>query len=84
MVFVNVYAFRMLSTERAFILVDTDIPCSKINSIDSSPSIFLRPLHWRPFTTETKKNFQFRFCLFPLCLPLPMSTVEPVVWKVLL
>lgn len=41
MVYVNVYAYRMLSTEGVFILVDTDIPCSKINTIDSSPSIFL-------------------------------------------
>ena len=35
MVHLNVYAYRMLSTEGAFILMNTGIRCSKIAIIDS-------------------------------------------------
>lgn len=78
MVHVNVSAYKKLSTEGAFIFVDTDITCSKISTVEYLPSFFSLALviYWKQFTADTKKKL-FRSSPFPLYLPAPMSTLKP-------
>lgn len=59
MVLVNVSAYRMLSTEGAFMLVDTDVSYCKISIVGSLPSLSLAlVMCWRQFTADAKKKLE--------------------------